>query len=229
MIPRGDLRAFFVGCATLCIALSGSGLATASPEPGCVRPDAATFLEQARAAIHFDGAYFPAPQAVFLPVTGRGQNLQWMGTSWESPIDGALFVVDCTGKQVAALLLGAVSRLRNGPVLPFGGTAEIVYAPGPITGEQILEVALVRLNGGSIEVLWKHQASDSVSFPSLGAEYDDTYEWKFAPGGTAIHVSGKRKIGSVADTSHGWAPGTTHDLPDEMFCWRPSERAYRRC
>jgi hypothetical protein len=238
MIPTRDLRAFLADCAgpvfrslcaMLCIALSGSGLATAVPEPSCVRPDADTFLEQTRAAIHFEGSYFPVPRAVFLPLSAGGQNLQWMGTSWEGPIDGALFVVTCAGKQVAALRLGAVSRLRNGPVLPMGATAEIVYVPGQITGEQIAEVGLVRLNGTSIEVLWKHQTSDSVSFPSLGAEYDDTYMWEFSPGGTAIHVSGKRKVGSIADASHGWALGTTHDLPEEMFCWRPTERAYRLC
>ena len=216
-------------CAALCIALSGDGLAMAAAEPSCVRPDAGSFLEQNRAVAHLEGSYFPVPRAVFLPLSTGGQNLQWMGTSWEGPVDGALFVIDCAGREVAALRLGAVSRLRNGPVLSIGATAEIVYVPGQITGEQIAEVGLVRLNGTSIEVLWKHQASDSVSFPSLGAEYDDTYGWEFSPGGTAIHVSGKRKVGSMADTSHGWAPGTTHDLPEEMFCWSPTERAYRLC
>ncbi len=234
-----DVRAFFAGCgglvfgalcASLCIALSGDGLAMAAAAvPSCVRPDAGTFLEQTRAAIHFEGSYFPVPKAVFLPLSTGGQNQQWMGTSWEGPIDGALFVVDCTGKEVAALRLGAVSRLRNGPVLPIGGTAEIVYTPGQATGQQTVEVGLVRLNATSIEVLWTHEASQSVSFPSFGAEYDDTYMWEFSPGGTAIHVSGKRKVGSVADASHGWASGTTHDLPEEMFCWSPTERAYRLC
>jgi len=55
------------------------------------------------------------------------------------------------------------------------------------------------------------------------------FVWEFSPGGTVIHVSGKRKVGSVADASHGWASGTTHDLPEEMFCWSPTERAYRLC
>jgi hypothetical protein len=199
-------------------------------EASCVHPDADKLLEQSRAAIHFDGNYFPDPNAKFLPFDADGQRLQWMGTSWDGPPDGALFVLDCAGSRLAALRLGYVQELRAGPTISgIGQMFEVIYTLGSGTGEREESVSLVAFDKSSISVLWSHEASESASAPSLGIEYSDRFSWRFDDKGTRVEITGERKVGKFNDAEHGWAPNTIHTLPSEAFCWNTAENVYAVC
>ena len=195
-------------------------------ERGCVRPEVTRLLEQNRGELNLTGTYFPVARALFM--SDDANRRQWMGTSWEGPRDGVLFVVDCAGKKIAALQQGAVLRLRAGPVLPIGPTVEVLYMPGTATSEQWTQVDVAFFNGTSIDVLWTQTAIDDVGFPTL-ADYRDDFAWEFSPDGSKIHVTGQRKVRTIPDAEHNWGPGTAHALPEPTFCWNPARRSYLGC
>lgn len=199
-------------------------------EPSCFHPDLDRFLEQSRAAIHFDGRYFPSASAKFLPFDADGRHLQWLGVSWEGPPDGALFVLDCEGRTVAAVRLGYVQALRKSSVVPGVGQAfEVIYTSAVGAGEHEETVDLVSFEKDAIAVVWSHEASESVSAPSLKVEYSDRFSWQFDENGGAINVAGERKVGGYADGEHGWAANSSHELPNESFCLSPADKIYKAC
>ncbi len=211
------------------------GLFTATSalaQPNCVQPDLNNFLEQSRAAISFDGTYYPSPSASFLTFKLDGHGFQWMAASWFGPDDGALLVLDCKGHRVAALRLGSFDELKPGPVIPgFGKTIEVVYIVMEGTGWLTTDVNLIAFSGKSIVVLWDHEASEMFSDPTAerAVDYTDQYSWRYSESGTNIHVTGKRRVGEVKDPDHGWAPHTTHDLPSETYCWQGAQFHYASC
>jgi hypothetical protein len=194
-------------------------------QPACVRPDLNNFLEQSRAAIGFNGSYYPAPSAKFLPLQGGGNGLQWMGASWEAPPDGALFVIDCAGHRVAALRLGQIETLRAGPdISGFGKTVEVIYTAGTGTGVDWRKVSLVAFSTGAIAVLWTHDAYEFVDLPTLQS-YTNRYVWRYADDGTVIHVTGKHVINADSDEDQD----TAHPFPREAFCWQEKRLSYASC
>ncbi len=206
------------------------GLLSASPalaQP-CVHPNLDNVFEQSRAAIGVDSDFYPDASMIFLTVQLGGQYFQWMGASWSAPPEGTLFVLDCKGRGLAALNLGAFEQIRAGPEISgFGKTIEVVYIPGEGTGDQEDDVSLIAFSAKSIMVLWDHEASEVVDEPS--DNYTDQYTWRYSQSATVIHVTGKRMVGELADTDHGWAPHTLHDLPSETFCWKNAQRQYTSC
>jgi hypothetical protein len=196
----------------------------------CVRPGVEQFLERSRRAIGFKGEYFPGPvEAVFLPPQSTEQRIQWMGTSWWAPREGALFVLNCAGVRLASLRLGAVVRMARGPTLPkVGPTVEVVYISGYGSGELVTEVKLFAFQNKKIVELWTHQDGEQAGGAPV-AEYADTYTWKFSAAGTVIWVHGKREMGSIPDDEHGWDAYTTHEFPSEAWCWRPTYKRYLAC
>jgi len=196
-------------------------------EPACTRPEVNKFLEDSRGAIQFEGTYFPSPEARFLPAKIDGRDVQWMGASWYGPLSGAIFLLDCDGNRIAASNLGAVKKLRFGPILRVGQTLEITHIPGTAAGESYSNVSLVVFDGKAIKTLWDHLASDSVAM--LGTEYDDRFRWQYSPDGQTIKVTGRRKVGSSGDSENGWTAGTTHALPQETYCWSGVENKFSTC
>jgi hypothetical protein len=194
-----------------------------------VQPNTDQFLENARDAIQVYGGYFPSPEARFLPMMIAGQPMQWMGTKWYGPIDGALFVLDCAGTRAAALRIGGVVSLRPGPVLPVGQTAEVVYVSGTGSGVYQTSVALVALEASSIKILWKHEAEDREAFASAGYDYVDQFRWKVGNNGRTITVNGRRMVGEAREKEHGWAARTNHSLPQERYCWDADEKLFQQC
>ena len=205
------------------IAMGLGGRATAS----CVHPEIDELLKESRTDIQFEGSYFPSPAAQFLPSRIDSQDVQWVGASWEGPVGGAIFLLDCHGKKITARNLGAVKQLHAGPVLKAGPTVEITYIPGTATGEISSNVALALFDGASIKILWDHLVSDSVEMPRV--EYDDGFEWRYSADGQAIEVTGRRKVGAARDATFGWAAGTTHSLPKETYCWNGPEGKFSPC
>jgi hypothetical protein len=193
----------------------------------CVQPDAKTFLETSRTLVDKNNAYiyFPSPEAKFLLQTIDKQDVQWMGISWEGPQNGALFLLDCNGTALAHSNLGSIKELKTGPVVPAGQTVEVVYNSEDGTGLYAISTAWVRYDNGTIVTLWKHENSSVVTFPSLGDDYKDTFAWTLSPDGERITVTGKRVVDTV-EHDHGWASGTTHDLPTKYYCWSSGEMKF---
>ncbi len=98
---------------------------------------------------------------------------------------------------------------------------------GESTGDRQQNVSPIAFSAKSIIVLWDHEASESVS--EAWASYTDKYAWNYSEFGMIIHVTGKRTVGEFADTAHGWAPYTAHDLPGETFCWKNEQLHYASC
>jgi hypothetical protein len=213
-------------CLALWFSAIGFGARAAA---SCVRPEIGELLEESRSIIQFEGTYFPAPEARFLLSTFDGRDVQWIGASWEGPVGGAIFLLDCAGKRIAATNLGAVKKLRFGPVLQARRTVEITYVPGTATGEIYSNVALALFDGTSIKMLWDHLVSDSVEMQGVGSEYDDMFQWRYSADGQTIEVTGRRKVGAVRDSKFGWPAGTTHALPKESYCWNRTESKFSRC
>jgi hypothetical protein len=207
-----------------CLLASSAAVA----DPSCSHPELNAFLEKSPEAT--GPTYFPAPTAKFLPFMLGDRQLQWMGASWEGPRDGALFVLDCTGTRIAGMRMGHLEKLRPGPIISgLGQALEVVYISGQGTGVREESVNIVSFSGDSIIILWRHEASDLVAQPDLGADYTDTWSWHYSDDGAVIRVSGRRSVGESPDTEHGWAQQTSHMLSNETFCWKPQEKAYSTC
>lgn len=141
---------------------------------------------------------------------------------------GALFVIDCRGKRVAALPLGFVKKLRNGPIVPgFGPTFEVDYESGTGTGVEVQTILLVAFRDGVISTIWSHQGSDMEG--NFEYEYDEIVSPQFSRDGLRIDVHKKRKVGSYKDPDFGWPPNTTHIFPVEHFCWNATSAAFAVC
>jgi len=205
---------------------------SALAQPNCVHPDVDKFLDQSQAITGIYGGFPPELPVIFLTFKLGSSYFQWMAASWEAPPEGTLFVLNCSGRSVAALRIGEFGQLKAGPVIPgFGKTIEVVYIVMEGTGWLTKDVTLIAFSGKSIVVLWDHEASYLFSDPTAErpVDYIDQYSWHYSGSGTIIHVSGKRRVGEVKDPDHGWPPHTTHDLPGETFCWQAAQRHYISC
>lgn len=157
--------------------------------------------------------------------------LQWLGVKWEGPIDGALFLLDCKGRTLALVHLGAVEEIRQGPILPVvGSTVEVRYRPGSGTGYRLEQVEILAFRGNAILPLWKHTASESAFILPTEDGTEDRYSWSFSEGGNVIRVSGRRStFPKPHEGSYEWGPPSTYDLPTAKFCWVASEFVYKQC
>ncbi len=199
--------------------------------PQCISPEINGLLETSRAALEFEGSYFPSPETrrhVFVD----GQNIrQWLGVKWEGPIDGGLFLLDCERHTLAVVHLGAVDEIRQGPTLPGDGSSvEVRYQPGSGTGYRLQFVELVGNRENVILRLWKHTAYErSFILPNEDGT-EDRYFWEVDQGGSVIRVSGRRStFPKPAAGTYEWGPPSTQDLPRETFCWFGSESVYKQC
>jgi hypothetical protein len=57
------IRKYITAIIIVCLAISFAKPATAD----CKQPELASFLEDSRAVLNYQGAYFPGPQALWLP------------------------------------------------------------------------------------------------------------------------------------------------------------------
>jgi hypothetical protein len=197
----------------------------------CVSPEIDALLHRSRAALDFQGSYFPSPEIRREVIVDGQEMLQWLGVKWYGPIDGALFLLDCQGHTLAVVHLGAVEEIRLGPTLPgVGPTVEVRYQPGSGTGYRLEQVELVGYRGNAILRMWKHTAYESAFILPTEDGTEDRYSWSFDEGGSVIHLSGRRStFPKPAPGGYDWGPPSTHDLPSETFCWFGSELVYKQC
>lgn len=211
----------------LLLFVAGLELASATPSAAgatCTRPDAEQFLEASRTSIGFTGSYFPNADAIFLPAQ---RNSQWMGTSWEGPRGGVLFLLDCGGKELAHVNLGATESLKTGPLIPAGQTAEVLFNSEYGTGVLGSDVTLLLAHDNSIKTVWRHVAKQVNANGDF--QYEDQYRWNVSADRTRIAVTGHRKVDATKDPDHVWAPGTTHELPSEQYCWNATQEKFLVC
>ncbi len=112
-------------------------------------------------------------------------------------------------------------------MVPAGQTAEIVFNSAYGTGVLGSDVALVIAHDTSIKIVWRHEAKEMNANGNY--QYEDQFRWKVSADGKRIAVSGYRKVGSVKDPDHDWAPGTTHALPKEQYCWDAAQVKFVTC
>jgi hypothetical protein len=207
----------------LLVSLISSPLLAADRE--CVQPDVRKFLEQSRHAIKFKGFFGEPYESIFMPAEMGGARIQWMGASWYAPRGGALFVLDCDGRRLAALPLGAVMQLRKGPVVPrVGPTVEATYISGIGSGYLATSVAIVSFKKGAVSVMWRHEATASVR-EWAAVNYEATYQWTASPDGRVLRVVGSR----VEWSSGGDPPEALRTPVEETWCWHGQKRQYQTC
>jgi hypothetical protein len=146
----------------------------------------------------------------------------WTAVSWEGPVGGRLYVLNCDGSKVAeASSLGYIERLEAAP--PVGGmpTIAVTYIPGAGTGIKLRSVALVQIRANQLNVLWKHAVLDAAYIPSMGVNYEQHTSWHF--------LDGHRRI--EANTVRVSPPETSRNLilPAERYCLRTSVGRYIPC
>ncbi len=171
--------------------------------------------------------YYPTLDGMYLVAPSGPQFVQWLGTYWEGPIGGAAFVLDCNGNKLALRQFGGVMDLHPGPRLPIGETTEIEYVAGTGTGVRVHAVALATYKEGAIKVLWDHVIYEMAGAP--GSEYEDQYRWTMSADKKTISVTGQRKVGSIPDEEHHWAPMTIHALQSELHCWNEKTQTFEAC
>lgn len=203
-------------------------------EPQCVLPTIEVLLERSRGAMHDRAPAFVLPQAEQVVTSTEGRMLQWVAVNWEGPEDGAVFMIDCTGRTLALVRLGVITGISPGPsLLGVGPTVVVRYEPGIDTNRTVELVEILAARGDAIVRLWKHAIVESdfgVVSTDGGERADDRYWWSFERDGTVIRVQGRRSTLRKATDGPGeeGAP-TTQDLPEEEFCWNMSEVGYAPC
>jgi hypothetical protein len=197
----------------------------------CKQPALERFLEGSRTVLKYNGSYFPSPIAHQLPFEVGGQVFQWLGVGWESPKSGALFVLDCSGRRLAATRLGYVSYLRNGPVLSrIGPTVEVLYVAATGMGYTLERVDIFSFGRNRLKSLWTHTTrEDGFMFPTEDGTADE-YQWRISEDGRQIRVEGVQTVYPKPEKLG--EPGgatTTRKLPMETFCWDEGRVAYVAC
>lgn len=202
-----------------------------SVNAGCAQPERDTVTAELQRVMQKHDQYFPEVFMSYLPARLDERQVQWMAASWDAPRNGVLFLLDCDGKTIANLTVGAMSALKAGPVVAGGTfpTVEFKLGPGTALGSALTQVAVATITDGVIRILWKHVASEAASAPSLAIEYLDEFAWEYSGDGASIAVNGSRKVGRFGDSDHGWDAGTTQAFPSEKFCWDASVLRYERC
>jgi len=156
------------------------------------------------------------------PLIGTGHGLAWAAVSWNGPVGGKLYVLDCNGSKVAtADSLGYIERLEEARSIGGMPTIKVTYIPAAGTGIKLRSIALVQFRARQLTVLWKHAVLDAAYMPGMGANYEEHTSWRFR--------DGRRRI--EATTLRVSPPHSSHKvtLPAERFCLRTSVWRYVPC
>jgi hypothetical protein len=221
--------------ASILMAFAGASQASdvESAPQSCARPDVVQFLEASRSRFEPTADYLPQADAIFLSQRIDGQDMQWMGGYWYGPRGGVLLLLNCAGQEIAYSKLGFIEGLNIGPNVDGRPSLTVRYISGDGTGIYKSSTALVQYREGSLKVLWSHVVRSEINEPPLdkpgyGEDMTCDDKWKLSSTGKRIAVTQQCKVG-VTDEDHGWAPGSTHTLPTETYCWDKKLSKFERC
>jgi hypothetical protein len=152
--------------------------------------------------------------------------LQWLGVRWWAPEDGAIFVLDCLGKLITGLRIGAVSSLSlflDNPNLKNAVTVE--YTSNIGTGYRLRKVGIFNFNNTKINKIWEHDLSgdDFLSEDAIEARYS----LEVSPDGNRIEVKGK-----ITTIPHPWdwkaRLAARVKTTFQVYCWDKTG-TYKQC
>lgn len=146
------------------------------------------------------------------------------------PPDGAVVVLDCAGRLLAAEPVGPILHLRPGPSVAGRPTLQAVYRRSRGASLRAQSVALLRYAGPGLVVVWRHEISDLSEDPlRSGRGIVLSWRWRFSPDGRVIRVTGERAVGALSDLRRDSATGVARRLRPQAFCWIPGRRRFDRC
>lgn len=207
------------------ILAAGAVLIGSRVDAACLRPDAGR-LAQRLAPLPGRPAHVRLQN---LPIPGL-RPLRWAALSWGDPADGAVVVLDCSGRPLTAEPVGPIVRIRPGPVLSGRPTLQAIYRRGGGASVRDQSVALIRHGRVGLAVVWRHEISDVSEDPLRpGRGIALTWRWRFSPDGRVIRVTGERATGALADLRRESATGVSRRLRSQLFCWIPGRRRFDRC
>jgi hypothetical protein len=199
----------------------------AAPRVGaaCARADAERLAQRL--------ALLPGPLAhvhvQVLPLPGP-LRLRWAALSWGDPPDGAVVVLDCAGRPLAAEPVGPILHIRPGPTVAGRPTLQALYRRNGEASLRAQSVALVRFAEPGLAVVWRHEITDLSEDPLRpGRGIALSWRWRFSSDGRVIRVAGERAVGALSDLRHDSATGVARRLRPQAFCWIPGRRRFDRC
>jgi hypothetical protein len=158
------------------------------------------------------------------------RRLRWTAVAWGDPPDGAVVVLDCAGRLLAAEPVGPILRIRLGPIVAGRPTLQAISRRSRGASLRGQSVALVRYTGPGLVVVWRHEISDlseDPSRPDRGVEL--SWRWRFSPDGRVIRLTGERAAGALSDLRRDSATGVVRRLRPQTYCWIPGRRRFDRC
>jgi hypothetical protein len=204
---------------------AGALLAASRTDAACLRPGAEALARWL--------APPPAPpthvRVQLLPFAAP-LGLRWAAVSWGDPPDGAVVVLDCAGRPVAAEPVGPILYIRPGPAVAGQPTLVAVYRRSGDASLRDQSVALLRYAAPGLAVVWRHEISDvseDASRPGRGIAL--TWRWRFSPDARVIRLTGERATGELSDLRRGSAASAPRRLRPQAFCWIPGRRRFDRC
>jgi hypothetical protein len=199
----------------------------AAPRVGaaCARADAGRLAQRL--------APLPGPlshvRVQVLPLPGP-RRLRWAAVSWGDPPDGAVVVLDCGGRPLAAEPVGLILHIRPGPTVAGRPTLQALYRRNGEASLRARSVALIRFAEPGLAVVWRHEISDLSEDPlRRGRGVALSWRWRFSSDGRVIRVTGERAIGALSDLRRDSATGVARRLRPQTFCWIPGRRRFDRC
>ena len=175
--------------------------------------------------------YDPKNSAIYHPIAmvrTAAPHLAWIGLAWLSPMWGAVFATDCSGKPLAAVSDGAVGKLAAGPTLPeTGQTVRAEYADKETPACMHDSVAFLAFKHQRIVRLWRHALKQGMNVTHGKGGFNGfvtrNYRVQFEDSGRTLKLTGTLaaypdlKNGSQSATPSATALATCAVLP--MVTW----------
>jgi hypothetical protein len=189
----------------------------------CVHPDVESSLIKWQKLANIQGDYFPALKSIWAEKKINGIVTQWLGVSWEGPVGGALFVLDCQGNALAASNIGAVVKITEfskNNVIPNSIKAE--YISGTGTGVSSQEFGIFTYDNRQVKTVFSHVLKEEdFGMPSEGGE-EQIYTIRESADGKIITVSG------VITKFDPDGKPTDRKTTNEAYCWT-QKKIYEQC
>ena len=157
-----------------------------------------------------------------------------MGITWHSKFGGALFIVDCDGRTLAARQMGTLYKFGEWVMLPgLPGPAMFVEDQvGSGTGYRESRLSLLYLDRDQIRSLWERPIfrqggrGDETCLPRMCVT--DEFRWHWSSGSQRLTVLGFRTVLKAAGKD-GAETFSAKLLPSEAFCWNVRRQMMLAC
>jgi hypothetical protein len=193
----------------------------------CAQPPVIHFLKEHSLRLNKD-AILPYSESdvftIYKEMTQPG-SLRFMGVRWLAPSGGALFVVDCQGRGLAALPLGGVTAFAPGIALPDGTTAiPVSYISGSGTGVLVEAVSFMVYSEFKLKILWSHRINENYSGEFEG--YSRKSVWTQSADHLRIDVTIEA---TPEEGSPKESKAEVSAVTRESYCWNASDQRYEKC